>query len=293
MDEKDQKQHFIKKIIGIYQKIHRFDEKYEISFVSASTSFYMIVASFSLFILGFQFYNSFFQGIDNQILSSIYEMIQPIYYKTFDDIVPIFTLNEFSFVLLFSLLWSSSKVINGINKVADLIYQEIKKRNGFIIRLTSFLMFLMLFCILLFELMVSLFASNIFKEKLQYPYLYRILEILMSILFMYVLVLIIDMYAPPVPMKIKDAKIGAFIQSILLYIVSFVFTKVIQIYQKINVHFQMLSLISLLFIWIFALNYVIVLGLLFNYLINKKRANKMTDKEKRSRNTIFRRNSHE
>ncbi len=258
------------KIIKFIKKLKYLDEKYEISIVSAQTSFYIIVASFSFITLGLQIYYYFFQGANNYFINKIYDIINPIYYDTFNKLNPIFSLNHFSFILLINLLWSSSKTINGINRAADLIYKDVKKRKGIFIRITSFLMFLMLFSILLFELVIFVFASDFLQNKIHNFYIYQIIEAIILFFLIYILMILLDMYCPPVIMKIKDAYKGAFIQTTLLSLTLFFFLSIINLYQYINPNYQILSIISLLFIWIYIIIYIIVFGILFNYILNKK-----------------------
>ncbi len=264
----------IKKIIKNVKAIISIDEKYNLSLVSASTSFYILVALFSLLSLAIQFYNTLFAGTNNFLVNSINDIINPYYHEYIEQILPVISLNSFSPILFISLFWSSSRLINGYNRVADIIYVEVKKRNGFLIRVSSFFMFLMIFCVLLFEIATALFATAWIAKFVSNVILFRIVQFIIELLVIFLIILILNMYAPPVPMTFKKTYFGSFVSTTLLYLSSVVIIIILKLYQRFNPNYGIISIISMLFIWIFTINYIIIIGFFLNYLINKIRISK-------------------
>ena len=133
------------KIKNYFIKIKNIIEKYEISIISSSTSFYMIIAIYSLLVLSIQFYNKFNNDF---IINKLIDIMNNYYIIALEKIIPIFSINKYSPILFFNLIWSSSKYINGFNKVSDLIYEKSKKRNYFINRINSIIIFTLILCII-------------------------------------------------------------------------------------------------------------------------------------------------
>lgn len=254
----------MKKII---LKINYVLKKYEVSIISASTSFYVIIALISLLSVIIQFYNYFSTFEDNVLIIKITEIINPIYNDYLKDLFSIFTLNSFTPYIFISLIWSSSKILTSYNKVCDMIYDEVKKRNYFAIRLTSFLMFMILFLIFIIEICSLVGAFYLVNKYFHNIVIYIILDLFLTIFLIFSLIVLLYIYLPPIVMSFKKAWYGALIVSVALYFMFVLFLIFIQICQKMNPNFGIVSLISISFLWIYLMNYIIVLGLI----INKKR----------------------
>lgn len=254
----------MKKII---LKINYVLKKYEVSIISASTSFYVIIALISLLSVIIQFYNYFSTFEDNFLVIKITEIINPIYNDYLKDLFSIFTINSFTPYIFISLIWSSSKILTGYNKVCDMIYDKVKKRNYFAIRLTSFLMFIILFLIFIIEICSLVGAFYLVNKYFHNIVIYIIFDLFLTIFLIFSLIVLLYIYLPPVVMSFKKAWYGALIVSVILYFMFVLFLIFIQICEKINPNFGIVSLISISFLWIYLMNYIIVLGLI----INKKR----------------------
>lgn len=254
----------MKKII---LKINYVLKKYEVSIISASTSFYVIIALISLLSVIIQFYNYFSTFEDNVLVIKITEIINPIYNEYLKDLFSIFTINIFTPYIFISLIWSSSKILASYNKVCDMIYDKVKKRNYFAIRLTSFLMFMILFLIFIIEICSLVGAFYLVNKYFHNIVIYIIFDLFLTIFLIFSLIVLLYIYLPPIVMSFKKAWYGALIVSVILYFMFVLFLIFIQICEKINPNFGIVSLISISFLWIYLMNYIIVLGLI----INKKR----------------------
>lgn len=246
-------------------------KKYQIALIGSSTSFYVIVALFSFSILAFQIYGAFSDEFQTILLSKLFDIVNPLYHYIFDGMRPLFELNTFSIFIFFSLLWSASKVINGINMVADLVYEEVKDRKGIINRISSFLMFLMLVFIIFFEIAFAVFADRLIKSLFSNMIILKIVQFILEILIIYFTLAIIYIYAPPVKMRLKDVTFGTSIATGLIYLASVIQIIVINGYHKLNISYSILTIISLFFLWIYIINNIICFGIIINYRYNKKR----------------------
>ena len=251
-----------------FLKIKYLFNKYEINLISASTSFYMIVAIFSLLILLIQLHN-YISKENNFLINYIIEVLNPYYIESFEKIIPIFSLNSFSPILFINLIWSSSKFINGFNKASDIIYQFNKRRNFIVNRISSIFIFIMIISILFIEIITVLFANEIIKYIIKNMFFYSFLQFIIELFLIYSVILIINKFVPPIKIKIKDIYIGTFISTILIYISLLIFLLFIKLFQKININFSVLTIISLFFILIYVVNICLIIGIYINYYLQK------------------------
>lgn len=256
----------VKEIKKIVNKLNSF----EASTISASNSFYLVVATYSLLSLALQLYNFIFIEDNNMILSIVYKYVDETYHTEVENIFNNLSINRLSPLLIISLMWSSSKVINGYNKSCDIIYKEVKKRNYLLNRISSFLMFICMIGIFSFELFSLVFASNLITKIFKNTIIYYALELILELLLIFTIVLLLYIYAPPVKMKVKDAIYGSLFSTFLLYISSVLFIFIIKLYQSISQTFSFFTIISSFLVWTYIINYIIILGFIVNYYIYKK-----------------------
>jgi len=268
----------INKIKNIINYINIIYKKYEIKLIAASTSFYMIVAIFSLLILIIQFHN-YINTENNFLINYIIEILNPYYLESFEKIIPIFSLNSFSPILFINLIWSSSKFINGFNKASDVIYNKNKKRNFIINRISSIIIFIMIIVILFLEIITVLFANEIIKYIIRNIVLYSIIQFILELFLIYSVILIINKYVPPCKLTIKDIYKGSLISTIIIYISLLLFLILIRIFQKININFNILTIISLFFILIYIVNICLLIGILINHHLQKNPYSKLIKRE--------------
>lgn len=254
------------KIIDIIMKKYKafktFDDKYKISLYSTSISFYMIIASISLLNIMLGIIGKYLESVDSYLLSKIIEVFEYLeYYKYF-------SFNTGSLIFVIGIIWSSSKVINGYNKVSDFIYGNNKKRNSWYLRISAFIMFLFMIVILMLELMLSVFFQKVLEYIIFNIYLFRIIEFIIEILLIYIIIVILYIYVPPKFMSYKEVKKGALISASLLYLILvllvFVYSFIGKYFNKVNINNSIILLISSYLLALFVFNYVIILGLIIN-----------------------------
>ena len=258
----------MEKIIIYAKHIIKVIKKNDINLFAASTSFYMILAIFSLLILVIQLNN--YINLDNFIINNIIDLINPYYLESFENIIPIFSLNSFSPILLINLIWSSSKYINGFNKASDVIYNNEKNRNIIVNRLSSIFIFLLILIAMSLELITILFANVIINYIIKNMILYAIIQFVIEFILIFTIILLINKYVPPIKVRLKDVYFTSFISTILIYFLLLLFLLLIKFFERININFNIITIISLSFIIIYFINYCIILGLLSNYYMKKK-----------------------
>ncbi len=256
------------KIIYYIKKYKKIIDDFEFNLITASTSFYMIVAIFSLLILLIQFYN--YMNNNNFIINKIIEIINPYYIQTFENIIPIFSLNSYSPILIINLVWSSSKYINGFNKASDIIYNVNKKRNYLSNRIGSILIFCLILSICFIEIITILYANKLITIIIKNKYLYMLIQVIVELILIFSVVLIINIYVPPVKRKIKDVYIGSIITTASIYMILILYIFIIKIYEKIFNELSVLFFISFSFLLVYFMNYCIVFGIYYNYYLQNK-----------------------
>lgn len=259
----------ISKIDTFFKKVNKLNSRYEITLESAATSFYIIVALFSIIVLGIQIYSVFSDDLEDFIVSKVFEIINPIYHSVFQDISPVLSLNSFSIVILINFFWSSSKILNGYNNVADRIYEEVKIRKGYIKRLSSFLMFLMLLFIVLFEIAFIVITDRLIKEFFNNLIILHIIQFILELLILFFTISILYIYAPPVKMRVKDVFTGAVISTVSIYIILVIFILIFDIYRGLNITYSALTIVSMSFLFLYIINVILIVGIVINYRINK------------------------
>lgn len=256
------------KIIEYIKKIKEIIIKYEISLISSSTAFYMIIALYSLSILLLQFYNNF--NDNGFIINKLIDIINPYYLDKLEEVIPIFSINKFSPVFVISLIWSSSKFINGFNKASDIIYNKNKKRNFLINRISSVIIFIIILFVISFEIITIIYANKIVKFITNNIYIYMFIQFIIDIFLILTFVILVNIYSPPVKMSIKKVYFGSFLSTFMIYIITIIFIVIVNIIKYFNVNFHIFSLISFLFFLIYLINYSIVLGIYINYHLQKQ-----------------------
>lgn len=239
------------KLKSIIKKVSNYKNKYELSLYSSSTSFYMFITIFSLLILIIQFYNHY--ANNDLVIYSIIESLNEYYIEYFEEIVPIFSLKSLSPVLFINLIWSSSKYINGFNRVSDAMYCKIKRRNVIINRIYSILILLLIVLVLSFEFVGILIINYILDNVINSYYIYMLIQFIIEFILIYSVVIIINLCIPPIKIKITNIYFGSFASTCLIYIILIIFLKIINIVSIYELQIDIISIISIFFLFIYLL----------------------------------------
>lgn len=252
------------KLYRIICKFINLNKKYNISYLSAAISFYMIVSLISLFIILLQIINV--KSMDNTLVLKLLSIFSDNFSNLLSEYVNGFKVKNHYFFII-TLLWSASSVVNLYNKVADNIYEEIKRRNSFFIRISSLLMFLMILVIIIFEMIFIIFSNRFIIDlfNINSKNIIKIVEGLIELISIFFLIIITYTYLPPVKMNFKKSFLGSIIISFMIYLFMQIYLLVIYLYKKINIVLTLNFIISSSLIFIFLINYLLILGIIINY----------------------------
>ena len=256
---------FIRRLSIIINRFQNFDNKYQITKNSASLSFYILVSLVSVFLIVFQIVSST-NGLESFFLTQAITIFTEGFSLQLQEIMPSFSLSGISVLLLFNVLYSASKTINGYNRMADYIYYEIKNRIGWKNRLSSFLMFSMMLIVFLFEVSLLIFGNYLINNvfKLNY-YLVKFIQLILELSLIYLTINILFLYAPPRKMTFKSTYKGALFSAVAIYTIMTSFVITINALRRYSIGITLLALISYSLILIFIINYILILGLIINY----------------------------
>lgn len=203
------------------------------------------------------------------MLSKIFDIINPVYHSIFSDVGPVFSFNTFSIIILLNFFWSASKVLNGYNNVADRIYEEVKIRKGYLKRISSFLMFLMLLFILFFEIAFIIITNRLITNFFNNAIILRVIQFFIEITLLFFSIALIYIYAPPVKMSMKEVYTGSIIATAGIYILLMIFILIFSLYQDLNIAYSALTIVSMSFVFLFIINIILIVGIVINYRVNK------------------------
>ena len=241
------------------RKFFNLIHKYEISLLAASTSYYFIVASFSLITLFLQFYNSFFNYDNNIVLIKLLNNLGN------NKLISLFSVNYFSPFIFLSLIWSSSRVLNGFNRASDIIYNINVRRNYIKERINSFFMFMVFVGIIIFEISTLLYATQLITKIFKSYIVYSLVHLFIELIVIFSIVVILYIYIPPMKIKFKNAYYGALISTCFIYVINVIFYSFVLIADNILTNFGIINIISVLFLWIYSINFILIIGLYINY----------------------------
>lgn len=253
----------IKKIINCY---HAFNNKFQISKNSASLSFYMLLSLVSIFIIAIQIITLSSINLESLVLTKIVKIFSENFSEQLMDILPDFSLSGFSIIVMINLFYSASKTINGYNRIADYIYFEIKPRIGWKSRLSAFLMFSMLLILIFFEIPLLFFSNYLIRNVLSFNrYFVRGIQFILELLIIFIIFLILYIYAPPKKMTIRLAYRGAAFTTLLSYLLFLLFVLVINAFNQLGIAYSILTVVSFSLFVLYAINYIVIVGFILNY----------------------------
>ena len=115
------------KIIKVIRFFIDLNHKYEMTYLSSSISFYMLVSLISSLVIGVQITNTISSGLNDFIIVKVIEIINQDFLKQITDVVSSVNVNTSTIFIFISLIWSSSKVINSFIRASNKICS--KTRN--------------------------------------------------------------------------------------------------------------------------------------------------------------------
>ena len=252
------------KIIKVIRFFIDLNHKYEMTYLSSSISFYMLVSLISSLVIGLQITNTISSGLNDFIIVKVIEIINQDFLKQITDVVSSVNVNTSTIFIFISLIWSSSKVINSFIRASNKIYKEY--HNFIYNRSSAVVITIYLLLFLLVEIFVTLFGNYmIVKYFYKIKLIMKILQMFLELISIYVLVLILNIYCVPYKAKIKDVNRGSILSTILIYGSMNIFIIVVDLYNKYNQTAGYLFFITVGNMLLFVANYSLILGFVYNH----------------------------
>lgn len=256
-------------ILGI-KKFINLNNTYSLLSQSAEISFYMITSALSMLVVLVQILNSNETLFSDFLFSEITKIFSESFLPLINQMIPKFKLSGFSIIIFINIIWASSAVLNKYNKIADRLYTN-TKRNFVINRINSILLFAMLLAIsifyLLFVILLKGWLDSVLFNKIKFAN--SVFSFLAEISFIFLILLIIYINAPPIKMKATEAIFGSLFSALLIYTLFTLFTFFTKSLAIINPAISITFVLSFSLLFLFCINYLIILGLLLNYLFSR------------------------
>ncbi|XMB85700.1 YihY/virulence factor BrkB family protein [Mycoplasmatota bacterium WC44] len=182
----------------------------------------------------------------------------------------------FTFIII--MLWGASKAFNGIMQSAELIYHEKKVRAAFLTRALSLV--ITLGFVVLFILLIGLtfLTEDLLDQAIAYyPSLKKVFDITRFLAFpiaVFGLLILVLAFIIPRRSSFKEQVPGAIFITVAWYGFSYLFLIYVRDLADYQSRFGPFSSVIALFLWVFVLSYILLLGILLNSLLNRK---KLTD----------------
>ena len=191
-------------------------------------------------------------------------------------VIPVITGREFDlsvgFLNIVTLVVASNgayaiiRASNSLYKIDD--SSEVKDR------IRSFVILLVIICLILFLVLVPMFGERILALLKNYKVfshildeiiiIYKILKWPVTFLVIFLNIKIIYMIAPSKRMDKDETTIGAFVTTVMWVIFTMIFGYYIKYFARYDLIYGSLSSITILLIWLYVLSFILVLGIVIN-----------------------------
>lgn len=256
------------KISKIFDKMNEDN----VSEFSAQCSYYMILAFVPFLILLItliqytgvkpeNIYNIINEIIPSTMNEVVIGIVQEVYSKSFGTI---------SISIIFT-LWSAGKGLYALIKGLDSIY-EIKEGKYIYLKAKSILNTIIFLILIIIGLILSVFGNSILdivRQKLQITngIVTNIISQISIFLFTFLMFIGIYKFIPRHKVSFKSQIPGSIIGAIGLFIVSFIFSKYLDIFKGFSLMYGSLTAIMLIMMWTYTCIYTLFLGAEINKLI--------------------------
>jgi len=196
-------------------------------------------------------------------------------------LVPAFTENTISISTLFLVIFTLFVASNGANSIiitSNTIY-KVRKSNPLKNRIKAFIITFLFLDILLFMFVIPIFGAQIIEvisslfhnQKIYHALMiiYNIIQIPLSLLFIYFNIKLIYTLSPDEKIKSKDVTSGALFTTITWVIASQIYSYYIEHFSNYTRVYGNLSNLIMLMLFVYILAYIFVIGMAFNASANE------------------------
>ena len=255
-------------------------EKDHINELSAQCSYYVILSfiPFVILLLTLIQYTAIqpeqlFDIISKFIPSSMNEMVLGIVREVYSKSV-----GTISISLIFTLL-SAYRGLFALIKGLHLIYNysDHKRKSMLYLRIMSILKTVVFIVLVTIGAVILVFGSSIvstIQEKFglfeNYTIVYRLLTQLAFVFIAFIVFLLLYKFMPGYKITFKSQVPGAIFSSVALIVISFVFSKYLDIFKGFSITYGSLTVLMLIMMWTYSCFYVIFLGAEINKFLSMK-----------------------
>ncbi len=254
-----------------------------ISGLSAQCAYYVILSFIPFIILLLtliQYTNiqeqELFSIISRVIPSSMNEMVLEIIREVYSQ-----SIGTISISLIFT-LFSADKGLFALIKGLHLVYNfnENKRKSMIYLKITSILKTTIFIVLVVIGVVILVFGGTIIsvmQEKFKLLEDYSIIsEFMIQILFIFMaflLFLCVYKFVPGYKITFKSQIYGAVFSSVALIIISFIFSKYLDIFKNFSITYGSLTALMLVMMWTYSCFYIIFLGAEINKFCSLKNDN--------------------
>lgn len=255
-------------------------EKDHVNELSAQCSYYVILSFIPFVILLLtliQYTNvqqeQLFEIISKFIPSSMNEMVLGIVKEVYSKSV-----GTISISLVFTLI-SAHRGLFALIKGLHLIYNfnNHKEKSMLYLRIMSILKTVVFILLVTIGVVILVFGSSIvsiIQEKFglfeNYTIAYKLLTQLVFAFIVFIVFLCLYKFMPGYKITFKSQVPGAIFSSVALIVISFVFSKYLDIFKGFSITYGSLTVLMLIMMWTYACFYVIFLGAEINKFLSMK-----------------------
>jgi membrane protein len=269
------------KFMSIFNEIVNKLNDDHISEYSAQCSYYTILSFIPFIILLITLIQ--YTNVDQQTLFNIITKIMPTSMSAFvlDIIKEVYSksFGTISISIIFT-LWSAGKGLYALMKGLNQLYNvQSKKGKSFVyLKLMSIVKTAVFIVLIAVSLTVLVFGNtlisiikNHFGGFEHYTYISSIITEVGLILGVFMVFLFVYKFMPKHKVSIKSQIIGAIFSAITLNIISYIFSKYLDIFKGFSITYGSLTTLMLIMMWIYACFYIIFLGAEINKVLENKR----------------------
>lgn len=277
----------------IFNVINKYKNKYKIieeictninkdniSAYSAQCSYYTILSFIPFLILlitSIQYTN-----IDQETLSNIISRVIPSSMNEFvlGIVREVYSksVGTISISIIFT-IWSAGRGLFALTKGLHSVYNiDDKKSNSAIyIKIKSILQTIIFILLIIGGIVLLVFGSsllsiiqNYFGGLKKFTYIYGILTQIGFIFATFIVFIFLYKFMPKHKVSLKSQVIGAIFGAISLNLISFLFSRYLDIFRGFSVTYGSLTTLMLIMMWTYACFYIILLGAEINKIISFK-----------------------
>lgn len=263
------------------EKILKNIEKDHINASAAQCAYYVILSfiPFVILLLTLIQYtsiqpNQLFNIISKVIPDNMNEMVLGVIMEVYSK-----SIGTISISLIFT-LFSADRGLYTLTKGLHIVYKfNTNEEKSFIyLKLMSLLKTITFIVIMAVGLVLLVFGSSIIstiQERFgllrEYTIIYKILTYIIAIIIIFLVFLCIYKFIPGHKITFKSQIRGAIFGSIALNVVSFVFSRYLDIFKGFSITYGSLTTLMLIMMWTYACFYVIFLGAEINKFYNMRK----------------------